>query len=116
VPRLRLLPSRLRSGPPRLTPPKLTDRFYSSPEWKRLVQRRKLDGDWFAAKRRAKPGERLILDHIIERKDGGLALDPANTQWLTMSEHQVKTAKARAARAAGSPARGVGQKSGGSAT
>ena len=45
----------------------------------------------FAAKARAKDGERLILDHVVERKDGGAPLDPANTQWLTFSELQAKT-------------------------
>jgi 5-methylcytosine-specific restriction enzyme A len=99
--RLKCMPARLGSAPSRLRPPpKLTDRFYSSPEWAALKARRKLDPDYFEAKRRRKyPGERLILDHRIERKDGGLALDPANTQWLTMSEHQAKTAKAKAERA-----------------
>ena len=75
------------------------DPFYKSVEWRRLVARRRLDSDYFAARRRAKHGERLILDHVRERKDGGAELDPDNTQWLTMNEHQAKTATARAARA-----------------
>lgn len=64
-----------------------------------LVASRRRDPDYAAAKARAKVGERLILDHVRERKDGGADLDPANTQWLTHSEHQAKTARARAARA-----------------
>jgi 5-methylcytosine-specific restriction protein A len=100
--RLKALPSRLAAAAPRLRQaPKFVERFYSSPEWRALVARRRLDSDYFAARRRAKKGERLILDHTVERRDGGDNLDPSNTQWLTMSEHQTKTAKARGARARG---------------
>jgi 5-methylcytosine-specific restriction protein A len=100
--RLRALPSRLGGQPPRLAaPPKVAEPFYQSKGWRQLVARRKLDRDYFAALSRAKSGERLILDHVRERKDGGADLDPANTEWLTMSEHQAKTAKARARRARG---------------
>jgi len=101
--RLKALPSRLASAPARLSAPvKVAEPFYQSKAWKQLVARRKLDSDYFEAKRRRQhPGERLILDHIRERRDGGDDLDPANTQWLTMSEHQAKTAKAKAARARG---------------
>ena len=95
------LKSRLASAPAKLRPaPKEVDRFYSSAEWHKLKARRRLDADYFAAKARAN-GERLILDHVRERKDGGDDLDPANTEWLTFSEHQAKTARARAARARG---------------
>jgi 5-methylcytosine-specific restriction protein A len=82
--------------------PKTADPFYLSPEWRQLVARRKLEPDYFAAlKRRKYPGERMILDHDREIKDGGALLDPANTVWRTMSEHQAKTAKRRAERAQG---------------
>lgn len=73
--------------------------FYQSREWIELRERRKRDPDHAAALVRAKPGERVILDHDIEIKDGGAKLDPANTKWLTFSEHQAKTAGAKAARA-----------------
>lgn len=101
--RLKSVPPRLASAPPKLRlAPKAVEPFYRSPAWRRLVERRKLDADYFAAKARRKhPGERLILDHVRERKDGGDELDPANTEWLTMSEHAAKTAKARARRARG---------------
>lgn len=96
------LPSRLGSAPPKLkAPEKRPDPFYRSAPWLCLVADRKLDADYFAAKRRAKAGERLILDHRRELKDGGAALDPSNTEWLTFSEHQAKTARARAERASG---------------
>lgn len=88
-------------GPKVMAAPKATDGFYTSPEWRQLVARRKRDADYADAKARAKAGERLILDHIRERRDGGADLDPRNTQWLTFSEHQAKTAEARARRAAG---------------
>ena len=100
--RLKALGSRLSAPKPRLTQPaKTAEPFYQSREWQKLKARRRLDPDYFEARRRAKPGERLILDHVRERKDGGGDLDPANTQWLTWSEHNAKTARARAGRAMG---------------
>lgn len=100
--KLQGLPPRIGALAPRVqAEPKRADRFYYSPEWRSLVAARKLDADWFAARARAKQGERLILDHVKERKDGGSDLDPANTEWLTFSEHQAKTAKARRRRTHG---------------
>jgi hypothetical protein len=81
--------------------PKVVESFYASAAWRGLVEDRKRDPDYALARARAKKGERLILDHIRERKDGGADLDPANTQWLTFGEHQAKTAAARARRARG---------------
>ncbi|PKB19646.1 hypothetical protein B0I00_1886 [Novosphingobium kunmingense] len=78
---------------------KVADSFYQSPEWVALRAKRMRDADYREAKARAKPGERLILDHKTERRDGGADLDPANTVWLTFSEHQAKTAQAKAERA-----------------
>jgi 5-methylcytosine-specific restriction protein A len=43
---------------------------------------------------------RLFADHIVERRDGGAALDPANGQCLCGSHHTAKTARARAERLA----------------
>ncbi len=98
--RLKAVVPRLGRAAPKLrAAPKVAEGFYSSAAWRALVAARKLDSDYFAALRRTKPGERLILDHIRERKDGGDDLEPTNTQWLTHSEHQVKTAAARARRA-----------------
>lgn len=93
-------------------PGKVADPFYHSKAWVQLRERRKQDPDYAAAMARG-PGERLVLDHKVERKDGGADLDPANTVWLTHSEHQAKTAKAKAARAGRRWRRGGGQKSGG---
>lgn len=80
-------------------PPKKAEPFYQSKEWRALVARRKRDADYAAAVARAKPGERIVLDHVIEIRDGGARLDAANTQWLTHSEHQAKTARTKRARA-----------------
>jgi 5-methylcytosine-specific restriction enzyme A len=97
--RLTRPPLRVAMMPSRVAPmPKRTDPFYQSREWLALIARRKRDPDYAAAKARGKHGERLVLDHVIERKDGGADLDPANTQWLTFSEHQAKTARSKAAR------------------
>lgn len=84
--------SRLYAGGKRVAP------FYQSREWIELRERRKRDADYAAARGRAEAGERVILDHIVEIKDGGAKLDPANTQWLTFSEHQAKTEGAKRAR------------------
>ncbi|MFZ2995939.1 hypothetical protein [Sphingobium sp.] len=100
--KLKALGSRVGSMPAKVkAAPKVAEGFYSSPAWRALVADRKRDPDYHLALQRAKPGERMILDHKVERKDGGADLDPANTEWLTFSEHQSKTAKARAARAQG---------------
>jgi 5-methylcytosine-specific restriction protein A len=94
--------SRLSAPAPKLSSaPKSADPFYRSAQWRGLVEDRKLDSDYFAARKRAKRGERMILDHKVELKDGGAALDPGNTEWLTFGEHQAKTARKRAERAAG---------------
>lgn len=72
--------------------------FYQSAEWKMLVAQRRRDPDYALAKARAKDGEWLVLDHVVEIRDGGARLDPGNTQWLTHSEHQAKTARSKRAR------------------
>jgi 5-methylcytosine-specific restriction protein A len=100
--RLASMPKRLGGLAPRVqAAPKQVESFYASAAWRELVARRRRDPDYAEAKARAKPGERLILDHDRERKDGGADLDPGNTKWLTMSEHAAKTARARARRARG---------------
>lgn len=89
--RLMRAPGRLGAAPPRIAAaPKIALPFYQTPEWKALRSMRMKDPDYAAAKRRARGG-RVILDHIKELRDGGAALDPKNTQWLTFAEHQAKT-------------------------
>ena len=99
--------SRVYAGGKRVAP------FYQSREWIELRERRKRDGDYAAAKGRAGPGERVILDHVKEIKDGGAKLDPANTQWLTFTEHQAKTEGAKRARVGRVSGRGRGRSGGG---
>lgn len=43
---------------------------------------------------------RLFADHIVERKDGGAALDVGNGQCLCGHHHSLKTVAARARRMA----------------
>ena len=94
--RLTRAPARLAAAPARIArAPKVADPFYQSPEWIALRTARMKDKDYWQAKARGKPGERLVLDHVKERRDGGAGLDPENTQWLTHSEHLAKTAKAK---------------------
>jgi hypothetical protein len=50
-----------------------------------------------------RPPARLFADHIIERRDGGDALDPSNGQCLCGSHHTRKTTIIRAARLAERP-------------
>ncbi|MCB5173666.1 HNH endonuclease [Microvirga sp. SM9] len=86
--------------PPRLkAPPKSVDPFYTSPEWRELVARLKRERGAYC--RRCGSTDRIIADHIIERKDGGADLDPNNIELLCHAHHQKKTAQARARRARG---------------
>ena len=79
--------------------PKVADRFYESKAWRGLAARAKKLAGWACV--RCGSGVRLIADHIVERKDGGAELDPANVEVLCHACHQAKTAKARAKRASG---------------
>ena len=80
-------------------PDKTADPRYLTPEhraWREGVIAR-------AGGRCQHPGCRRsgrFADHIVELKDGGAALDPANGQYLCGSHHTLKTAARRAARLA----------------
>lgn len=84
----------------RVKPPaKIADPFYLSREWRSLVAKIKRErGNWCE---RCGSGDRVIADHIIERRDGGADLDPSNVELLCFTHHQRKTAQARARRARG---------------
>lgn len=100
--------SRIAPRPPRIAGrAKKALPFYQSPEWKALIAQRRRDPDYAAAKLRLKQGEWLVLDHVIEIRDGGARLDPGNTQWLTHSEHQKKTAQTKRTRVGLEPRGGV---------
>ncbi|MFT8481346.1 HNH endonuclease signature motif containing protein [Gluconobacter oxydans] len=79
--------------------PKRADAFYVSKEWRALIgtllkQRGRV------CERCGRSGCRIFGDHIVELKDGGARLDPANVQLLCGSCHTAKTAQAKARRAA----------------
>lgn len=81
--------------------PKLAEPFYQSKAWRSLVARIKRQ----RGNRCERPGcgstERVIADHIVERKDGGADLDETNIELLCAAHHNAKTAAARARRAKG---------------
>lgn len=82
-------------------PAKTADPHYQTPEhraWRAEVIRR-------AGGRCQEPGcgrrePRMFADHVVELRDGGAALDPANGQCLCGSCHTRKTIAARTARMA----------------
>ena len=85
-------------------PPKVADRFYSSPAWIALRDRVRHE----AGGRCQVPGcgriERgMIVDHIVELKDGGAPLDRSNARLMCRSHHNQKTDTERAKRTARRP-------------
>lgn len=95
--KLKAMPSRFGGMRPRVAAmPKVADRFYQSPEW--AAARSRQPNKWCAICGSTK---RLILDHKVERKDGGADFDPQNLEWLCQSHHNTKTADAKARRARG---------------
>lgn len=75
---------------------KVADAFYASPAWRKLAARIKAER---GCCERCGSKQRLIVDHIIERKDGGAELEEENLQLLCHACHNRKTAKARGERA-----------------
>ena len=71
-------------------PPKIAEPFYSSAAWialRDLVRREAGGRCQVAGCGRIERG--MIVDHIIELKDGGAPLDRSNV-WLTCRSHQNK--------------------------
>ena len=80
-------------------PEKVVESFYSSAEWKATAAAvRKRDG-YKCVKCGEREG-RLYVDHIVERKDGGLDYDQTNLQTVCSSCHGVKSAAERVKRGA----------------
>ena len=81
--------------------PKQTDSHYGSQghkDWaKAVIEKAGGKCQWVGCAKTSKDG-RLYADHIVERKDGGAPLDPANGQALCGKHHSIKTAKERKAR------------------
>lgn len=94
-PRLKTLGPRLKPIDTRTVrpPPKVVESFYSSAEWK-AVRAKVLERDGYKC---VKCGvhashERLTVDHIVERKDGGSDYDHENLQSVCWPCHGKKTA------------------------
>jgi 5-methylcytosine-specific restriction protein A len=104
--RLGLLKPRLATLDPRRAkpPPKVADPHYLTPEhraWRaEVIARAGGRCQWPGGCSKAAPRHRMFADHIVERKDGGAALDPANGQCLCGQHHSLKTAYESAKRRA----------------
>lgn len=87
-------------------PPKVKDHDLTTPEYrawrKAVMERAGYRCQWVEHGQRCTKAapDRLIADHIIERKDGGALYDPANGQALCDSHHVIKGNRARAERMA----------------
>ncbi len=109
--RLKAMPSRLgRPAPMVRALPKVVEGFYQSAEWLRY---RTAHRQWTVARhggcwcKVCGSTKRLILDHRVERSDGGADFPPfEEADWLCQAHHNRKTADARARRARGEKAGG----------
>ncbi len=70
--------------------------FYLSSEWRGLMRRLIEERGRRCEKCRANGND--LGDHIVELKDGGALLDPANIQLLCGSHHTLKTNAMKRAR------------------
>ena len=85
-------------------PPKVADRFYSSPEWIALRDRvRREAGGRCQVQGCGRAERRMFVDHIVELKDGGAPLDRSNVWLICGAHHSRKTARERAKRTARRP-------------
>ena len=80
-------------------PPKTTEPFYSSPEWRQLLEQLIRQRGRRCQECGAR-GCRVYGDHVRELKDGGERLDPNNVLLRCASCHGRKTAAERARRLA----------------
>ena len=85
-------------------PPKESDPFYLSREWRALVAKIKRQRGEACEDRNCKgphtPGQRIYADHIVEIQDGGAKLDARNVLLRCASSHSLKTARERNKRTA----------------
>lgn len=97
--RLKSLPKRLGGLPSRVkAPPKVADRFYRSVDWRALRAAKRAEGPAFCCV--CGSGGKLILDHRVERKDGGADLPSLDElDWYCVADHNRKTAREKARRA-----------------
>ena len=78
--------------------------FYNSRAWRRLREwhfARHPICQWCEEEGTLNANDKIIIDHIIEIKDGGKGLDPENLQTLCLPHHNQKTAWAKAKRKRG---------------
>lgn len=83
-------------------PEKVAEPFYQSAEWrvlmKQVIAERGMRCEDPECTRMTAPS-RVFGDHVVELRDGGAALDPANILLRCGACHTRKTIAARAARA-----------------
>ena len=85
-------------------PPKVADKFYSSPAWIALRDRvRREAGGRCEVAGCGRIERGMIVDHIVELKDGGAPLDRSKTRLRCRSHHNQKTIAERAKRTARRP-------------
>ncbi len=85
-------------------PPKVAEAFYSSAEWIALRDRVRREANGRCQVQGCGRIERgMIVDHIVELKDGGAPLDRSNVRLMCRSHHNQKTAAERAKRTARRP-------------
>ena len=85
-------------------PPKIAELFYSSPAWIALRDRvRREAGGRCQVAGCGRIERGMIVDHIVELKDGGAPLERSNCQLLCHAHHAVKTVAERAKRTARRP-------------
>ena len=104
--RLKAMPGRLGAMPVKVAAaPKRAEGFYQSAEWQQYKRDHR---EWTKAQQggvwccRCGSTHRLILDHTVERKDGGADFPPfAGAKWHCAACHNAKTSEAKAARARG---------------
>ena len=93
-PRLAILDTRCAKPPPKEADAELLTAEHRA--WRSAVLKRA----GFKCEVCGASGVRLYADHIVERQDGGAALDPDNGQCLCGKHHTLKTARVRAERMA----------------
>lgn len=85
-------------------PPKVADRFYTSPAWIALRDRvRREAGGRCQVPDCGRAERRMFVDHIVELNDGGAPLERTNVWLLCASHHSLKTVAERAKRTAQRP-------------
>lgn len=81
--------------------PKETDSHYGSAAHKDWARAVKVRAGWRCQHpgcSNGPPEHRLYADHVVELRDGGAPLDPANGKALCGKHHTLKTVQERAAR------------------